>query len=145
MIPICAVLDSGALILILSSQFTCRLCFLPDVKCSRIFGTAGNNPARSKGTYSLVPLKFGDTVVTCPAIVLEAKNYSVLIGSSFMDQFGTTIDNKTGMFHLLGQEFPLLTPDDWPRVPPKGMNPRVCILLACPSGMIGIPDETTST
>jgi len=69
-IPVRAVLDTGAPLVILSSKFIKRIKFQPDISYDRLFGTAGDHKVTAQGAYSSIPIKLGSLVVTTPAIVL---------------------------------------------------------------------------
>ncbi|KAJ9089722.1 DNA damage-inducible protein 1 [Entomophthora muscae] len=82
--PIRAVLDTGAPTNIISSLLVRRLGFLPDISYAEFFFTAGVESIKSNGVYSSVPLRFGELMVTYPAVVLESDSYDMLIGKDFL-------------------------------------------------------------
>ncbi|KAJ9059915.1 hypothetical protein DSO57_1036545 [Entomophthora muscae] len=82
--PIRAVLDTVTPTNITSLYLVRRLGFLPDISYAESFFTAGVESIKSNGAYSSVPLRFGELVVTYPAVVLESDSYDMLIGTDFL-------------------------------------------------------------
>ncbi|KAJ9081983.1 hypothetical protein DSO57_1008940 [Entomophthora muscae] len=66
--PIRAVLDTGAPTNIISSRLVRRLGFLLVISYAESFFTAGVESIKYNGAYSSVPLRFGELVVTYPAV-----------------------------------------------------------------------------
>ncbi|KAJ9055283.1 hypothetical protein DSO57_1005389 [Entomophthora muscae] len=79
--PIRALLDTGAPTNIIYSQLVKRLGFLPDISYAEFFFTAGVESIKSNGAYSSVPLRFGELVVTYPAVLLKSESYDMLIAT----------------------------------------------------------------
>ncbi|KAJ9053798.1 DNA damage-inducible protein 1 [Entomophthora muscae] len=106
-----AVLETGAPIKIISSHLVRRLGFLPDISYADSFFTAGVESIKYNGAYSSVPLRFGELVVTYPAVVLESESYDMLIGTDFLRTYQTEISHLHGHFSILGYTVPLLFKD----------------------------------
>ncbi|KAJ9076632.1 hypothetical protein DSO57_1024287 [Entomophthora muscae] len=110
-IPIRVVLDTGAPTNIISSRLVRRLGFLPDISYTESFFTVGVESIKSNGAYSSVPLRFGELVVTYPAVVLESESYYMLVGTDFLRTYQTEISHLHGNFSILGYTVPLLFKD----------------------------------
>ncbi|KAJ9075099.1 DNA damage-inducible protein 1 [Entomophthora muscae] len=109
--PIRVVLNTGAPTNIISSRLVRRLGFLPDILYAESFFTAGVEFIKSNGAYSSVPLRFGELVVTYPAVVLESESYDMLIGTDFLRTYQTEISHLHGHFSILGYTVPLVFKD----------------------------------
>ncbi|KAJ9066762.1 DNA damage-inducible protein 1 [Entomophthora muscae] len=103
---IIAVLNTGAPNNIISSRLVKRLGFLTDILYAESFFTAGVESIKSNGAYSSVPLRFGELVVTYPAVVLESESYDMLIGTDFLRTYQTEISHLHGHFFILGYTVP---------------------------------------
>ncbi|KAJ9061129.1 hypothetical protein DSO57_1023569 [Entomophthora muscae] len=106
-----AVLDTGAPTNIISSRLLRRLGFLPDISYSESFFTAGVESIKSNGAYSSVSLRFGELVVTYPAVVLEIESYDMSIGTDFLRTYQTMNSQLHENFSILGDTVPLLFKD----------------------------------
>ncbi|KAJ9074873.1 hypothetical protein DSO57_1002303 [Entomophthora muscae] len=106
-----AVLDTAAPTNIISSRLVRRLGFLPDILFTESFFTAGVESIKSNGAYSSVPLRFGELVVTYPAVVLESESYNMIIDIDFLRTYQTEISHLHGHFSILGSTCSLLFKD----------------------------------
>ncbi|KAJ9064878.1 DNA damage-inducible protein 1 [Entomophthora muscae] len=79
----------------------------PYIDHKKQYGTAGLDCTTIQGAYSALPLRFGLLEVSAPAIVLPNENYDILIGTSFMQQYGVKTDLKNDVLEILGQAIPL--------------------------------------
>ncbi|KAJ9090606.1 hypothetical protein DSO57_1000458 [Entomophthora muscae] len=57
--------------------------------------------------YSVLPLQFGSLEVSSPAIVFPHKDFDILIGTQFMQNFGAKIDFQENVLEILGQKLPI--------------------------------------
>ncbi|KAJ9088633.1 hypothetical protein DSO57_1021113 [Entomophthora muscae] len=138
--PIRAVLDTGAPTNIISSRLVRRLRFLPDISYAESFFTAGVESIKSNGAYSSVPLRFGELVVTYPAVVLESESYDMLIGTDFLRTYQTEISHLHGDFSILGYTVPLLFKDSSDAfLVSKEETGRKHVRLWYPHGVLGLP------
>ncbi|KAJ9062551.1 hypothetical protein DSO57_1009607 [Entomophthora muscae] len=71
-----------------------------------------HRPLEQKGAYSSLPLCFENLMATAPAIVLENKSYDILIGTSFMVQYGTLTNHGDHTFGILGHSIPMFYHSD---------------------------------
>ncbi|KAJ9086835.1 hypothetical protein DSO57_1039419 [Entomophthora muscae] len=135
-----AVLDTGAPTNIISSRLVRRLGFLPDISYAESFFTAGVESIKSNGAYSSVPLRFGELVVTYPAVVLESESYDMLIGTDFLRTYQTEISHLHGHFSILGYTVPLLFKDSSDVfLVSKEETGRRHVCLWYPHGVLGLP------
>ncbi|KAJ9077889.1 DNA damage-inducible protein 1 [Entomophthora muscae] len=135
-----AVLDTGAPTNIISSRLVRRLGFLPDISYAESFFTAGVESIKSNGAYSSVPLRFGELVVTYPAVVLEGESYDMLIGTDFLRTYQTDISHLNGHFSILGYTVPLLFKDSSDVfLVSKEETDRKHVRLWYPHGVLGLP------
>ncbi|KAJ9076813.1 DNA damage-inducible protein 1 [Entomophthora muscae] len=102
-----AIIDTGAPINIVSSKLVRCMGFASDIDHKKQYGTAGLCCTTAQGAYSALPLRFGLLAVSAPAIVLPNENYDILIGTSFMHQYGVKTDLKNDVLEILGQAIPL--------------------------------------
>ncbi|KAJ9048870.1 DNA damage-inducible protein 1 [Entomophthora muscae] len=102
-----AIIDTGAPINIVSSKLVQQMGLAPDIDHKKQYGTAGLGCTTAQGAYSVLPLRFGLLAVSAPAIVLPNKNYNILIGTSFTQQYGVKTDLKNDVLKILGQAIPL--------------------------------------
>ncbi|KAJ9068603.1 hypothetical protein DSO57_1026943 [Entomophthora muscae] len=129
--PIRAVLDTGASTNIISLRLSIK----------------------SNGAYSSVPLRFGELVVTYPAVVLESELYDMLIGTDFLRTYQTEISHLHGHFSILGYTVPLLFKDSsdvflvskeetggWHPLPAYGNNQKGLKLRS--NQLVRIPPKT---
>ncbi|KAJ9074463.1 hypothetical protein DSO57_1006113 [Entomophthora muscae] len=128
--PIRAVLDTDAPINIISSRLVRRIGFLPDISYTEFFFTAGAESIKSNGAYSSVSLRFGELVVTYPAVVLE----------NFLRTYQTEINHLHGHFSILGYTVPLLFKDSSDAfLMSKEETGRRHVCLWYPHGVLGLP------
>ncbi|KAJ9071780.1 DNA damage-inducible protein 1 [Entomophthora muscae] len=106
-IKVQAIIDTGAPINIVSTCLVKRLGLAPDIDHWKQYGTAGLTVTTTQGEYSALTLHFGSLAVLAPAIVLSNDNYDILIGTSFMRQYGVRTDLAADTFEILGQTIPL--------------------------------------
>ncbi|KAJ9058417.1 hypothetical protein DSO57_1012445 [Entomophthora muscae] len=138
--PIGAVLDSGAPTNIISSHLVRSLGFLPDISYTESFFTAGVESIKSNGAYSSVPLRFGELVVTYPAVVLESDSYDMLIVTDFLRTYQTEIRHLYGHFSILWYTVPLLFKDSSDVfLVSKEETGRHHVCLQYPHGVLGLP------
>ena len=83
-VKIRAIIDTGALINVISTHFAKKLGIAPDIDFHKEFGTAGSQSTVTQGAYSALPLCFGSLAVSAPDIVLPNQHYDFLIGTLFM-------------------------------------------------------------
>ncbi|KAJ9073229.1 DNA damage-inducible protein 1 [Entomophthora muscae] len=102
-IKVRAIIDMRAHINIVSMCLVKLLGLAPDIDHQRQYGTAGLTFTIAQGAYSALPLRFGSTKVSAPAIVLPNDNYDILIGTSFMRQYRVRTDLAADTFEILGQ------------------------------------------
>ncbi|KAJ9048893.1 DNA damage-inducible protein 1 [Entomophthora muscae] len=102
-----AIIDTGAPINIVSSKLVRCMGLTTDIDHKKQYGTAGLGCTTAQGAYSALPLRFGSLAVSAPAIVLPNENYDILIGTSFMRQYGVKTDLKNDVLEILGQAIPL--------------------------------------
>ncbi|KAJ9064798.1 DNA damage-inducible protein 1 [Entomophthora muscae] len=102
-----AIINTGAPINIVSSKLVRPMGLAPDIGHKKQYGTAGLGCTTAQGAYSVIPLCFGLLAVSAPAIVLPNENYNILIGTSFMQQYGVKTDLKNDIIEILGQAIPL--------------------------------------
>ncbi|KAJ9069750.1 hypothetical protein DSO57_1015434 [Entomophthora muscae] len=102
-----AIIDTGAPINIVSSKLVQQTGLAPDIDHKKQYGTAGLDCITAQGAYSVLPLHFGLLAVSAPAIILPNENYDILIGTSFMRQYGVKTDLKNDVIKILGQAIPL--------------------------------------
>ncbi|KAJ9048892.1 hypothetical protein DSO57_1030055 [Entomophthora muscae] len=110
-----AILDSGALGNIVSTNIVKKLKLAPDLDYNEKFGRTGPDKTKALRAYSSLPLCFGKLVVTAPAIVLHNESYDILIGTSFMATYGTIINHQNSTFSILGHSVPMFYHSDGPR------------------------------
>ncbi|KAJ9086616.1 DNA damage-inducible protein 1 [Entomophthora muscae] len=138
--PIRAVLDTGAPTKIISSHLVRRLGFLPDISYAESFFTSGVEFIKSNGAYSSVPLRFGELVVTYPAVVLESDSYDMLIGTDFLRTYQTEISHLHEYFSILEYTVPLLFKDSSDAfLVSKEETGRQHVCLWYPHGVLGLP------
>ncbi|KAJ9090181.1 DNA damage-inducible protein 1 [Entomophthora muscae] len=87
-----AIIDTGAPINIVSSKLVQKMGLAPDIDHKKQHGTSGLDCTTTQGAHSALPLRFGSLAVSAPAIVLPNKNYNILIGTLFMQQYGVKTD-----------------------------------------------------
>ncbi|KAJ9060011.1 hypothetical protein DSO57_1035425 [Entomophthora muscae] len=87
-----AIIDSSALVNIVSTTLVKQLKIAPDVDYCKQYGNAGPVTTVSQGMYSALPLQFGSLAVSSPVIVFPHKNFDILIGTQFMQNFSVKID-----------------------------------------------------
>ncbi|KAJ9064850.1 hypothetical protein DSO57_1025956 [Entomophthora muscae] len=102
-----AILDTDSPGNIISSRLVKKLKMASDLAYHEEFGTAGPQTTRAKGAFYSLPLFFGKLMVTAPAIVLGNNSYSILIGTSFMVQYGTMTNHGDHTFGTLGHSIPM--------------------------------------
>ncbi|KAJ9075096.1 hypothetical protein DSO57_1039571 [Entomophthora muscae] len=78
-----------------------------DIDHNKQYDTAGLDCTTAQGAYSVLPLRFGLLAVSAPDIVLPNKNYNILIGTSFMRQYGVKTDLENDVLEILGTAIPL--------------------------------------
>ncbi|KAJ9055939.1 hypothetical protein DSO57_1038159 [Entomophthora muscae] len=138
--PIKAVLDTGAPINIISSRLVKRLGFLPDILYAESFFTAGVESIKSNGSYSSVPLKFGELVVTYPSVKLESESYDMLRGTDFLRTYQTEISHLHVHFSILRYTVHLLLKDSSDAfLVSKEETGRQHACLWYPHGVLGLP------
>ncbi|KAJ9076448.1 DNA damage-inducible protein 1 [Entomophthora muscae] len=102
-----AIIDSGALVNIVSTTLVKQLKIAPDVDYCKQYGNAGPVPTVSQGMYSALPLQFRSLAVSSPAIVFPHKDFDILIGTQLMQNFGAKIDFQENVLEILGQKLPI--------------------------------------
>ncbi|KAJ9048495.1 DNA damage-inducible protein 1 [Entomophthora muscae] len=102
-----AIIDSGALVNIVPTTLVKRLKIAPNVDYCKQYGNAGPVPTVSQGIYSVLPLQFGSLAVSSPAIVFPHKDFEILIGTQFMQNFDAKIDFQENVLEILGQKLPI--------------------------------------
>ncbi|KAJ9089530.1 DNA damage-inducible protein 1 [Entomophthora muscae] len=102
-----AIINTGAPINIVSSKLVRRMGLTPDIGHKKQYGTAGLGCTTAQGEYSALPLRFGLLAVSAPAIMLPNENYNILIGTSFMQQYGVKTDLENDVLEILEQAIPL--------------------------------------
>lgn len=63
---------------------------------------------RAIGAYYALPMRFGKLFIASPADVLENKNYDLLIGKQFLQEFNGIVSLRDECLSLLGYEVPLI-------------------------------------
>ncbi|KAJ9073394.1 DNA damage-inducible protein 1 [Entomophthora muscae] len=122
-----AIIDTGAPINIVSSNLVRKIGLAPDIDHKKQYGIAGLDFTTTQGAYSTLPLCFGFLEVSAPIIVLSKKNYDILIGTLFMQQYGVKTDLENDVLEILGQSVPLYY--NWSS-PETGTLPTPCVNLA---------------
>ncbi|KAJ9062166.1 DNA damage-inducible protein 1 [Entomophthora muscae] len=102
-----AIIHTGAPINIVSSKLVWQMGLAPDIDHRKQYGTAGLDCTTTQGVYSTLPLRFGSLVVSAPAILLPNKNYGILIGTLFTQQYRVKTDLENDVIKILGQSVPL--------------------------------------
>ncbi|KAJ9089148.1 hypothetical protein DSO57_1015863 [Entomophthora muscae] len=102
-----SIIDSGAPVNIVSTTLVKQLKIAPDVDYCKQYCNAGLVPTVSQGMYSVLPLQFGSLAVSSPAIVFPHKDFDILIGIQFMQNFGAKIDFQENLLEILGQKLPI--------------------------------------
>ena len=72
-VKICAIVDTGAPINVISTFFAKRLGIAPDLDYCKEFGTAGTQSTTAQCVYSALPHCFNLLSVAAPAIVLYTR------------------------------------------------------------------------
>ncbi|KAJ9079507.1 DNA damage-inducible protein 1 [Entomophthora muscae] len=98
-----AIINTGAPKNIVSSKLVRQMGLTPDIDHKKQYGTAGLGCTTAHRAYSALPLHFGLLAVSAPAIVLPNENYDILIGTSFMQQYGVKADLENVALKILGQ------------------------------------------
>ncbi|KAJ9070266.1 DNA damage-inducible protein 1 [Entomophthora muscae] len=98
-----AIIDTGAPINIVSSKLVRQMGLTPDIDHKKHYVTARLDCTSAQGAYSALSLCFGSLAVSAPAIVLPNENYDILIGTSFMQQYGVKTDLENDVIKILGQ------------------------------------------
>ena len=106
-IPTRAIVDTGAPFCIISSAFAKCLNKSPDIIHSKQYGTAGPHATTSLGAYSALLLQIGAIIISVPAVVLQNNNYTLLIGTSLLKNYGVDVCHKNNRFTILGHSVPL--------------------------------------
>lgn len=106
-IKVGAILDTGAPSNIVSTKLAKTIKLAQDLEFKEEFGTAGPYPIKAKGAYSSLFLRFRKLVITAPAVILENQNYDILIGTEFMNKYGTVTDHHRHTFSILGNTVPI--------------------------------------
>ncbi|KAJ9068363.1 DNA damage-inducible protein 1 [Entomophthora muscae] len=106
-IKVQAIIDMGAPINIVFTCLVKRLGLAPDIDHRKQYDTAGLTVVTAQEAYSALPLRFGSLAVLAPTIVLSNDNYDILIGTSFMRQYGVRTDLTADTFEILGQTISL--------------------------------------
>ncbi|KAJ9072951.1 hypothetical protein DSO57_1021580 [Entomophthora muscae] len=75
----------------------------PYIDHKKSYGTEGLDYTIAQGAYSALPLRSGSLAVSAPAIVLPNENYNILIGTSFMRQYGVKNDLNNNVLKILEQ------------------------------------------
>lgn len=107
-IKIRAIVDTGAPINVINTQFAKKLGIASDIDYRKKFGTAGMQSTTAQSTYSALPLCFGAFLISASAIVLPKQNYDFLTKTVFFKQFNVTICHKNYSFSILGQSILLI-------------------------------------
>ncbi|KAJ9074321.1 DNA damage-inducible protein 1 [Entomophthora muscae] len=102
-----AIIDSGALVNIVSTTLVKQLKIAPNVYYCKQYDNTGLVPTVFQGMYSALPLKFGSLAVFSHAIVFPHKDFDILIGTQFMQKFGAKIDFQENVLEILGQKLPI--------------------------------------
>ncbi|KAJ9069802.1 hypothetical protein DSO57_1014915 [Entomophthora muscae] len=102
-----AIIDSCALVSIVSTTLVKQLEIAPNVDYCKQYGNAGPVTTVSQGIYSVLPLKFGSLAVSSPAVVFPHKDFDILIGTQFMQNFGAKIDFQENVLEILGHKLPI--------------------------------------
>ncbi|KAJ9055766.1 hypothetical protein DSO57_1000624 [Entomophthora muscae] len=74
-----------------------------DTSIIALLDRAGVESIKSNGAYFSVPLRFGELVVTYPAVVLESESYNMLIGTDFFRTYQNVFlvsKEETGRQHV---------------------------------------------
>ncbi|KAJ9073880.1 DNA damage-inducible protein 1 [Entomophthora muscae] len=98
-----AIINTGALINIVSSKLIQQMGLAPDIDHKKSYVIAGLDCTIAQGAYSALPLHFGSLAVSAPAIVLPNENNDILIETLFMRQYGVKTDLKNNILEILGQ------------------------------------------
>ncbi|KAJ9069240.1 DNA damage-inducible protein 1 [Entomophthora muscae] len=106
-IKVQAIIDTGALINIVSTRLIKCLGLATYINHRKQYGIAGLTVTTAQGAYSTLPLRFGSLAVLAPAIVLPNDNYDILIDTSFMRKYKVRTDLAPDTFEILGQTIPL--------------------------------------
>ena len=61
----------------------------------------------SMGAYSALLLQIGAIIISVPAVVLPNNNYTLLIGTSLLKNYGVNVCHKNNEFTILGHSVPL--------------------------------------
>ncbi|KAJ9062522.1 hypothetical protein DSO57_1009868 [Entomophthora muscae] len=106
-IKVRAIIDMDAPINIVFTCLVKCLGLAPDIDHRKQYDTARLTVTTAQGAYSALPLHFGTLALLAPAIVLPIDNYDILIGTSFMRQYGIRTDLTAYTFEILGQTISL--------------------------------------
>ncbi|KAJ9064195.1 hypothetical protein DSO57_1032992 [Entomophthora muscae] len=102
-----AIIDSSTPVNIVSTTLVKQLKIAPNIDYCKQYGNAGPVPTVSQGMYSALPLQFGSLAVSSPAIVFPHKDFDILIGTQFMQNFGANIDFQENVLEILGLKLPI--------------------------------------